>query len=176
MHPELIVATCWLSVPPFPPPSTDCRILEPSPFSKSWWSHKFNGPALRYEIAVAVSNSKIVWVNGPYRAGRWPDTLIFRRGLRQVLQHCNEKTIADGGYKGLEEYIQVKGDPNLPPLVHKFNATARARHETVNMHLKTFECLNQRWRHPLEKHESAFMAVVCLTNIQFEHEPLFEFD
>ena len=153
---------------------TDTRICEPSPFSRSWWSHKINGPALRYELCVAVGCSRIVWVHGPFRAGRWPDTKIFKRGLRQILDHFGEKTIADAGYRGLGDWIQAKGDPLLSPNTRRFNTRARARHETVNRRIKQFDCLNQRWRHPLHKHEGTFMAIVCLTYIQMEFEPLFD--
>ena len=153
---------------------TDVPICEPSPFSRSWWSHKLNGPGLRYELCVATSCSKIVWVHGPFRAGRWPDTKIFKRGLRQVLNPLGEKTIADAGYRGLQNWIQAKGDRFLSPRTRRFNDRARARHETVNRRVKQFDCLSQRWRHPLHKHEAMFMAVVCLTNIQLQYEPLFD--
>ena len=84
---------------------TDVPICEPSPFSRSWWSHKLNGPALRYELCVAIGSSKIVWVHGPFRAGRWPDTKIFKMGLRQLLHLFGKKTIADAGYRGLDTWI-----------------------------------------------------------------------
>ena len=48
---------------------TDCPIQEPSYFDKAWWSHKFNGPVVRYEIAVSIQTGWIVWVNSPYLAG-----------------------------------------------------------------------------------------------------------
>ena len=38
---------------------TDFRIREPSPFSTKWWSFKFNGPGLRYEIAIEAESSNI---------------------------------------------------------------------------------------------------------------------
>ena len=153
---------------------TDMTICEPHPFSKSWWSHKSNGPALRYELSIAVGCSKIVWVHGPFRAGSWPDVKIFKKGLRQVLHFYGEMTIADGGYKGLENWIQVKGDFSLTEAARRFNTHARARHETVNKRIKIFDCLNQRWRHPLKMHKRTFMAIVCLTNIQMDYEPLFD--
>ena len=31
---------------------TDFRIPEPTVFDPKWFSHKFNGPGLRYEIAL----------------------------------------------------------------------------------------------------------------------------
>ena len=38
---------------------TDCRIYEPEPFDTKWYSHKFNGPGLRYEIGVCIVSGNI---------------------------------------------------------------------------------------------------------------------
>ena len=77
---------------------TDFRILEPRPFSKSWFSHKFKGPGVRYEIGVSIATGWIVWVNRPYRCGAWPDEKIAQDGLHHILED-GERYIADGGYK-----------------------------------------------------------------------------
>ena len=47
-----------------------CPIQEPSPFWKGWCSHKFKGAGLAYEVCVGVSSGYIVWVRGPFPAGR----------------------------------------------------------------------------------------------------------
>jgi hypothetical protein len=44
---------------------TDCPILEPWPFNKKWFSHKLNGPGLKYEVGVCNPTGEIVWVKGP---------------------------------------------------------------------------------------------------------------
>lgn len=44
---------------------TDFRIQQPSVFSKIWYSHKFKGPGLRYEVAVSILTGDIVWLHGP---------------------------------------------------------------------------------------------------------------
>ena len=31
----------------------------------------------RYELALDIKNGHLVWVNGPYAAGAWPDVEIF---------------------------------------------------------------------------------------------------
>lgn len=41
----------------------------------------------------------------------------------------------------------------------------RLRHETVNERFKNFECLANRFRHPLNKHSSFFGAVAVLTQL-----------
>ena len=44
---SLPVDNCWISLD-----GTDFRIQEPTPFDPKWFSHKFKGPGLRYEIGV----------------------------------------------------------------------------------------------------------------------------
>jgi len=39
----------------------DCPIQEPHPFSTQWYSHKFKGPGLHYELAVCILTGYIVW-------------------------------------------------------------------------------------------------------------------
>lgn len=56
---------------------TDCQIFEPRPFSKQWYSHKFKKAGVRYEVAVCIQTGWIVWINGPYPCGAWPDIKIF---------------------------------------------------------------------------------------------------
>ena len=59
---------------------TDCRIQEPTPFDPLWYSHKFNGPGVRYEVGICIQTGWIVWVHGPFPAGDFPDIkiLLFR--------------------------------------------------------------------------------------------------
>lgn len=45
--------------------ATDCTICEPIPFREVWWSHKIEGPALRYELCVSIAGD-IFWINGPF--------------------------------------------------------------------------------------------------------------
>ena len=33
---------------------TDVSINEPSPFNNKWYSHKLNGPGLRYEVGICI--------------------------------------------------------------------------------------------------------------------------
>ena len=75
---------------------TDCRIQEQSPFDGKWYSHKFKGPALRYEIGVCMVTGLVVWVMGGFPAGEYPDLKIYRMGPKYILED-GEKVIADGG-------------------------------------------------------------------------------
>ena len=76
---------------------TDFPINEPRLFSPKWYSFKFNGYALRYEIAVTVRSGKIVWVSGPWSASSYPYVRILRNGLWKKLAPF-EFVIGDAGY------------------------------------------------------------------------------
>ena len=130
---------CLLSVD-----CTDCEICEPSPFvkniNKKWYSHKYKGPGLRYEVALVIKTGLIAWVNGPFACGSFPDKTIFRdHGLKDQLGEF-ERVEADGGYKNLDpEFCKTpygytsKAHPDRK----KIASRVRARHETVNRRIKS---------------------------------------
>lgn len=130
---------------------------------KMFFSQKYRKAAYRYEIAVCIQTGDIVWINGPFKAGRWPDINIFRRTLKgKLLPH--EMVEADMGYmdpKCRHSCIVVSRNDA------RAKAACMARHESVNGDLKNFGCLAHVWRHPLEKHVIAFEACVVLTQIKY---------
>ena len=150
---------------------TDFRIREPSPFSPSWYSHKFQGPGLRYEIGVGIFSGGIVWVNGPFPCGSWPDLKIAREALVHYLDQ-DEKVIADGGYRGDSHFLTPTG---INDDFSRVMAVIRARHETVNGRFKSFNVLACTFRHSLGKHSQCFMAVANLVQVSLLTEaPLFD--
>ena len=66
------------------------KIFEPSLFSGKWFGHKFRSAGLRYEIAVSVERGRLVWVNGPYPCGKFPDVCIFRHRMKTVPQRMRK--------------------------------------------------------------------------------------
>ena len=119
---------------------TDFRIQEPTPFSPRWYSHKFCGPGVRYEVGVCIKTGWIVWINGPFPCGEWPDLRIACDALIYALDP-GEFYIADGGYR------EMNGYSDTPTGRHDFSdrvkSLARARHETINGQLKVFSVLKQ---------------------------------
>ena len=146
---------------------TDCPMLEPSPFHKKWYSFKFKSAGLRYEVAVCIQTGDIVWINGPFPCGWWPDIKIFRSRLIHMLAP-GEKVEADEGYRG--EPTKVRRPGTYYSRVDKqAKKRARARHETVNKRLKQWNCLKQKFRHhELSKHKKLFTAVAVITQLCFE--------
>jgi hypothetical protein len=50
-------------------------------------SHKYAGKsALRYELGVDILTGNLVWIQGPYPAGKYTDIKIFNKVLRNILE------------------------------------------------------------------------------------------
>lgn len=115
-------------------------------------------------MAICIQTGEIVWVNGPFPAGAYPNINIFRRGLKQLLLRSKEKAQADAGYRGEPAVIILPNDFDKQ-LIKKLKNDLRARHETVNRRLKQFGALGQVYRHDYEFHQSVFEACAVLTQI-----------
>ena len=152
---------------------TDFRIQEPSTFDRKWFSHKFRGPGLRYEIGLAIQSDNIVWTSGPYPAGKWSDMRIFREGLPKSLKDSlsdGERVEADKGYRGERDFVDLPDECLGGDLVQRRSkANVRSRHESMNRLLKRFKCLHDVFRHDLEKHHLVFRAVVYITQISLQN-------
>jgi hypothetical protein len=139
---------------------TDFKIKEPHPFSTSWWSHKYNGPAVRYEVGVSIEGW-IVWVNGPYPAGSWPDLVIAQHILPNALLP-GEQYIADDTYRTAEALL-----PEDAATVEEYHfmAAARARHEQVNRLFKFFKIVADRFGRKVSKHGLFMHAVANIVQL-----------
>jgi hypothetical protein len=149
---------------------TDFEINEPTPFSTDYWSHKFNGPGLRYEIALNIMTGDIVWVNGPFPCGANPDLVIFRRDLMHKLEPW-ERVEADQGYiaecpQHVKTHIPLQAEQE-----RDMRALALARHEHVNGRLKNFAALRDKFHHNAhreEKHGLIVHALAVAVQLSFE--------
>ncbi|GKZ00550.1 hypothetical protein MPSEU_001007400 [Mayamaea pseudoterrestris] len=153
---------------------TDFRIQQFQPFWKGWYSHKFNGPGLRWEVALCIRTGHIVWISGPFPCGEWPDIKIFRQALKGMLGQ-GERVEADDGYAGecprfVVAPIRFAESAARVALTKR----VRARHETVNKRFKQWGCLKQVFRHAPSKQSSMFRSVAVVTQLAIENgEPLF---
>ena len=86
---------------------------------KAFYSHKFKKSGPRYELCLCVLTGDIVWVNGPYECGLWPDISIFQDSLLSHLEP-NKHVEVDDGYIGEQpRYIKCpKGFANLHEAEH----------------------------------------------------------
>jgi hypothetical protein len=62
------------------------------------YSHKFNGPGLAYELALSLYTNKLVWLNGPFKAGKG-DTEIYESQLQAKIPN-GKFAIVDNGLQG----------------------------------------------------------------------------
>ena len=107
---------------------------------------------------MCIQTGWIVWVNGPFPCGEWSDLKIALDSVVHLLTG-DERIIADDTYKGHPEYFDIPWKHLDNPTQRSRKSICRARHETVNRRFKKWQCMAQRWRHPLHKHGIAFHAV-----------------
>lgn len=140
--------------------------------NKALYSYKI-GPALRYEVAVALATNRIVWIHGPFLPGKYNDLEIFRHGLMHMLDD-RERVFADKIYvaEAPEKVVCVgmvgKVDEDLLKRVE-------GRHESLNRRLKLFRCLSIRYlgrgndfKNKILDHSNMFRAVCVATNVAME--------
>lgn len=145
----------------------DFKIKEPIPFSRKWFSHKFKGPGLRYEIGLNIRSGYIVWKHGGYPCGEFPDLKLAREAYVHSV-NVGEKTLADKGYRDANFFIQPTAN------TQGTHGILMARHETVNKRIKQFKALKYSFRHDLRKHPIVFSAVVNATQLMLQNgAPLF---
>lgn len=155
-----------------------CRIREPrtDPGSK-WYSHKTNSAGLAYELAIAIRSDRLVHVRGPFPASTH-DITIFRGGKKGEEPKAQDaltfkipigkRAIGDSGYRGEPDKIAItrEGDSTL---VKQFKARMKARHETFNGRLKSFNILDLPFRHKFQFHGEVFVAVCVVVQYDLEN-------
>jgi hypothetical protein len=155
---------------------TDFRIHQKGQAKKGnpFGSHKYAGKsALRYELGVDIRGRTLVWIQGPYPAGKWPDIKIFNAVLANFLERY-ERVEADDGYRGHPNKVKCPLNDIAPAEKLAMQARVRARHETINGRLKNWGILSQVFRHDIRRHGEVFRACAVLTQLTLEQgEPLF---
>ena len=144
---------------------TDFAIQEPTPFNPGWYSHKFCGPGLRYEVGVAIREPAIVWTNGPFPCGSWPDLKIARDCLLPSLDD-GERIVADSGYK--ERTGVFKTPSGYHEIRDHQESELRARHETVNRRFKCWGALKKKYRHSSVTHGYVFHAICNIVQLELD--------
>lgn len=136
----------------------DFKIREPIPFDRKWFSHKFHGPGLRYEVGLSIANNEVVWASGGYPCGEYPDLKM----ARALYCHYAKRdiTLADKGYRDAHFFKQ-------PTTIGEKRILAR--HETFNSRLKSFEALNSRFRNNIGKHPMVFHAVINILQMSISN-------
>ena len=153
-------STCKISLD-----GTDCPIQEPKEFSARWYSHKFKGPGLRYEVGLCIQTGWVVWKNGPYPCGAYPDVKIARDLLVPSMRR-GEKYIADRGYRDGQTFASTPTGYSND--LERMKSKVRARHEHINSRIKRFSILSTRFRAGLDKHWIVFHSIVNMLQIDIQ--------
>jgi len=155
---------------------TDFRIPQTGEAKTGNWfaSHKYSfKSALRYEIGVSIIGGDLVWIQGPYPAGRFNGIAIFNKVLRHLLEP-GERVEADNGYVGAADKIKCPGNPCNPAENEGMQSHARYHHETINGHFKMWGILQQTYRHDIRRHGEVFRAIAIMTQLAISNgSPLF---
>ncbi len=127
---------------------TDFRIPQKGIAKKgnAFVSHKYTGKfALCYKLDVVILAGNLVWIQGPYPAGKYTNIKIFNKVLRNFLEP-GEPVETDEGYRGHPDKIKCPENDMNPAENRAMQGRVRARHETLNGRLKTWGILSQ-FRH-----------------------------
>jgi hypothetical protein len=115
----------------------------------------------------------LVWIQGPYPAGAWPDIKIFTSCLAHFLEPYGHVE-ADDGYRGHVDKVKCPKKDVNPVENLKMQGRVRARHETLNGRLKNWGILSQVFRQDILRHGDVSRACTVITQLTIEHgEPLF---
>jgi hypothetical protein len=155
---------CWIEEPQHPDWSQD----------KKWYSHKYNKAGVNYELAIAIASSRLVWMNGPFRAAKGDNKVFRKNGLKKLLQRLKKKAIGDRGYNGHPNEVSTYNAHDRRG-VRKFKSRALKRHENFNGMTKRFGCLKGRFRHSVKRFATCFEAICVICQYQCEMEqPLYD--
>ena len=76
---------------------THVRIEEPGHEKYSqdsdYFSHKFNSAGINYEFRICLATRNVIWMNGPFKAGRNNLVIFVEEGLEERLQSLGKKAI-----------------------------------------------------------------------------------
>ena len=114
-----------------------------------WCLHKFEGPGVWYEVGICLHTGWIVWWNGMFPCGTYPDINIAWQWLIYGLdEDIHEVVLMDGGYMGGGQHFIMPGGQH--DYINKMMTDARVRHETVSKLLKDYHMLQNTYRGQLE--------------------------
>ena len=142
---------------------------------KDWYSFKFKKSGLRYEVSLCILTGEIVWINGPFEAGKWTDICIFRSAQMSELS-SNERVEADDGYRGeAPRHIKCPLSLSNETQTLYMQQRVRNRQETVNKRFKNWGILKQVYHHSIPKHVDVFRAIAVITQLAITNgEKLFD--
>lgn len=128
----------WIEEPQHPDWSQD----------RECFSHKCGHAGLSHELGIALDGG-LIWMNGPFKAGRSDNSMFKKERLKAKLLGAGKHGIADGGYPGSPAALSAPNHHDSKP-VKLFKSRALKTHEKFNGMIKTFDSLRGHFRHSLQ--------------------------
>lgn len=164
----------WTESPVAIVDTTECEIETPSLYEWEFYSGKSKQHSLKYEVAIDVQGSKILWVNGPYK-GSIHDVTIFRDKLVKELK-VGEVVLADKGYVGESSCCCPFKPPKNPDQIFFNSKHYKVRQviERLFSRFKHFNIISQKFRNKsnYEQHKVAFYCIASIIQIDLMFHPL----
>lgn len=136
---------------------TDVPNQKPSKFNEKGYSHKFNWPDLRYEVALSLRYNSLLWAHGSFPC---LDVCWSENTSNEI-----EERIMQWGKVYSWQMMSWSWCVSTAPrgMLHKYSR-ARSRHENRNARLKNFKILSSKFHHNLGKHS------LCSEKLKIYHK------
>jgi hypothetical protein len=138
----------------------------------SFGLHKYVGKStLCYELGVDILMGDLIWIQGPYPAGAWPDIKIFTSCLMHFFKPGKRVEANDGYGRHVDKVKCPKNDVN-PVENLKMQGCIRARHKMLNGWLKNWGILSQVYYHNIRHHGDIFWTCAVITQLTIKNGKL----
>jgi hypothetical protein len=137
-------------------------------------SHKYVGKsALRYELGGNILTGNLVWIKGPYPAGKYTDIKIFNKVLRNFLEPGERVEAVRGTAATLTKSNAGQGRKSGGESGDAGEVKGTSR--DANGRLKNWGILSQVFCHHIMIHGDVFRACAVVTQLTIQDgELLFE--
>jgi len=124
---------------------------------------------LWYEVSLCIKTGEICWVNGGYPSGEKNDNVIFQDALVDELEE-GERVETDMGYRAsAPKYVKCPGTIWTEAENKEMQSRVRARQETVNLRMKSWNILVAPYRHSVYQHQHFFFWLLrCSPRLPFK--------
>ena len=146
-----------------------------NPTSKVY-SHKFNGPGITYEVGIAIWESRLLWIKGPFVASTHDAKMCRSDGGVNDEKLQGKRGVGDSAYKKIPS-MTVHREGHSKEMTNFINRV-RARHESFYNKIKVFGILAHKFRgswNKREEHKIFFEGLAVLVQYDMENgHPLME--
>ena len=156
--------------------------------SSKWYDFKSHSSGLKYEFAMAIGRPAIVWRRGPFPASE-SDINIYRGGKAEEkeddwdhdalyfkMKELGEGKcgVGDSAYSSVQDQI-ITTEHGQSKELHEFLKRVKQREETLHTRFKSYNILENRFRHgkttkeKMELHGICVAAITVMTQYDFDN-------